>query len=173
MIISPLQTKTGLFSRLLDWLANNSLTITIIVLVLLVFLLLYVALYLFRRSRQTSSLNRNFLTRASRRRKAANKKRTISGWTLVDVTGQNIPLKPLPFTIGRAAGNALVLEDLSVSAQHARIIYDSTFSSLVIEDINSTSGILVEGQPTRKNLLQPGMQLTVGRYTFTLTRQSS
>jgi hypothetical protein len=173
MITHPLQTKTGLISGLLDWLVNNSLTVTIIVLVLLAFLMLVVALYLFRRSRQPSSFSRNFLTRTSRRTKKAAKKKGISGWTLVDVTGQRIPLKPLPFNIGRESGNSLVLDDLSVSAQHARIIYDPTFGGLVIEDLNSPSGILVEGQPTRKNLLQSGMQLTVGRYTFTLNHQSS
>ncbi len=173
MITNPINTKTGLFSGLIDWLANNSLTVTIIVLVLLVLLLLGVALYLFRNSKQPYALNRALLTRNSRRIKAATKKKAVSGWTLVDVTGQDIPLKPLPFSIGREAGNALVLDDLSVSAQHARILYDPAFNGLVIEDLDTPSGILVEGLPTRKNLLQSGMQLTVGRYTFTLTHQAA
>jgi len=173
MTINLLNTKTGLFSGLFDWLANNSLAVTIIVLVLLALLLLGVALYLFRNSRQPYALNRTLLIRNSRRIKAATKKKVVSGWSLVDVTGQDIPLKPLPFNIGREAGNALVLDDLSVSAQHARIYYDPAFSGLVIEDLDTPSGILVEGQPTRKNLLQSGMQLTVGRYTFTLSHQSA
>jgi len=173
MTINILNIKKGLFSGALDWLANNSLVVTIIVLVLLVLLLLGVAFYLFRNSRQPYALNQTKLTRNSRRTKAATKKKAVSGWSLIDVNGQDIPLKPLPFSIGREAGNALVLDDLSVSAHHARIYYDSTFGGLVIEDLDTPSGLQVEGQPTRKNLLQSGMQLTVGRYTFTLTHQSA
>ena len=167
-----LQNKSGLVDRLLDWLVANSLTITISVLSLLALLLLYVALRLFRQSRQSASTSLTVRHARARRRAAAAKKREIRGWTLNDQSGQVIPVLPLPFSIGREDDNTLVLEDSSVAAHHARILYDPDWGALLVEDLDSPNGILIEGQPTRKNLLQAGMHLTVGRYQFTLDHQA-
>ena len=172
MITNLLQTRTGLVDRLLDWLGSNSLSITISVLALLALLLLYVALRLFRQSRQAGRTSRGAHTRGARRRIASAKKREISGWTLSDQGGQVIPVQPLPFSIGREGDNTLVLEDISVAAHHARIFYDPDWGALLVEDLDSPEGILIEGQPTRKNLLQAGVHLTVGRYHFTLGHQA-
>jgi hypothetical protein len=171
MSIHPLQTRVGLTAGLLDWLVANSLPITILVLALLALLLLLVALRLFRQSQQPTALRSGARPVQSRRKAAAAKKRDIAGWTLSDLTGQVIPLQPLPFSIGREADNTLVLDDQSVAAHHANILYDPAWGCLVVEDLDSPSGILIEGQPTRKNLLQAGVHLTVGRYNFTLDHQ--
>lgn len=157
---------------LFDWLAANSRAITISVLALLALLLLYVALRLFRQSQQAAPVSRGPRAGSSRRRAAAAKKREISGWTLSDQTGQVIPVQPLPFSIGHDGDNTLVLEDISVAAHHARILYDPDWGALLVEDLDAPGGILIEGQPTRKNLLQAGMHLTVGRYHFTLDHQA-
>mgnify|MGYP001034758316 FL=1 len=167
-----LQSRSALVDRLLDWLVANSLSITISVLALLALLLLYVALRLFRQSRQAAPRRRGAPTRGARRRNVAAKKREISGWTLSDQGGQVIPIQPLPFSIGREGDNTLVLDDISVAAHHARILYDPDWGALLVEDLDSPGGILIEGQPTRKNLLQAGMHLTVGRYYFTLSHQA-
>ena len=167
-----LQSRSALVDRLLDWLVANSLSITISVLALLALLLVYVALRLFRQSRQAAPTSRAAHPARARRRASAAKKQTISGWMLRDQAGQAIPVKPLPFSIGREGDNILVLEDISVAAHHARILYDPDWDALLIEDLDSPGGILIEGQPTRKNLLQTGMHLTVGRYHFTLEHQA-
>jgi len=166
-----LQNKSGLVDRLLDWLVANSYTITISVLALLALLLVYVALRLFRQSRQAAPSSRAAHSARARRRAAA-KKQEVSGWMLRDQGGQSIPVKPLPFSIGRESDNILVLEDISVAAHHARILYDPDWDALLVEDLDSPGGILIEGQPTRKNLLQAGMHLTVGRYQFTIEHQA-
>jgi hypothetical protein len=166
-----LQTRTGLTAGLLDWLVANSLPITIIVLALLALLLLFVALRLFWQSHQPAAVRSGPRAGTPRRKKVRAKKRDITGWTLSDLTGQAIPLQPLPFSIGREVDNTLVLDDISVAAHHAHILYDPAWGALVVEDLSSPTGILIEGQPTRKNLLQAGMHLTVGRYNFTLDHQ--
>ncbi len=171
MTVYALQTRTGLTAGLLDWLVENSYPITIIVLALLALLLLIVALHLYRQSRQPAAVRSGSRAGTPRRRTATAKKKEITGWTLSDLTGQAIPLQPLPFSIGREVDNTLVLDDISVAAHHAHIFYDPAWSALVVEDLSSPTGILIEGQPTRKNLLQAGMHLTVGRYNFTLDHQ--
>lgn len=155
-----------------DWLVINEFKITIIVLALLSVLLIVVAIRLFRQSGRPALRNFRHRSTTSRRNTKAAQQSSMAGWTLVDVTGQAISLSPLPFTIGREGGNTLVLDDPSIAARHARILYDPTWSSLIIEDLNSPGGIQVEGLPTQQNLLHPGMHLTIGRYSFTLTQQA-
>jgi hypothetical protein len=169
---TSLHPATASIDRLLDWLVVNSFLITVFVLTLLALLLMVVALHLFRQGSQLTSIKSSARPGTSRLSKASAKKRESSGWTMVDNSGQIIGLQPLPFTIGREAGNTLVLEDASVAPRHARILYDRTWSALVIEDLDSPEGIQIEGQPTRKNLLHSGMHLTVGRYTFTLSQRT-
>ena len=155
-----------------DWLAINQFKITIIVLALLSVLLVVVAIRLFRQGGRPRLRNIRDRSTSSRRNTKGVPQSSIAGWTLVDVTGQAIPLSPLPFTIGRVGGNTLVLDDPSIAARHARILYDPNWGSIIIEDLNSPGGIQVEGLPTQQNLLHPGMHLTIGRYSFTLTQQA-
>jgi len=55
-------------------------------------------------------------------------------------------------TIGRAPHNDLVLEDLAISAMHARIVLHP--DGPYIEDLNSTNGTQINGQPFKKHFLQ-------------------
>jgi hypothetical protein len=55
-------------------------------------------------------------------------------------------------TIGRAPHNDLVLDDLAISAMHARIVLHP--DGPYIEDINSTNGTQINGQPFKKHFLQ-------------------
>jgi pSer/pThr/pTyr-binding forkhead associated (FHA) protein len=55
-------------------------------------------------------------------------------------------------TIGRSAYNDLVIEDIAISGEHAVVHVDR--SEAVLEDLNSTNGALVNGQPIKKHFLQ-------------------
>ncbi|MCS7024398.1 MAG: SpoIIE family protein phosphatase [Bryobacteraceae bacterium] len=54
-----------------------------------------------------------------------------------------MPLRPLPFRIGRQSDNHLVLRDNRASRYHARIDCDE--SGYFLEDLNSRHGVLVNG----------------------------
>lgn len=76
---------------------------------------------------------------------------------------------PLPFTIGRRAQNHLVLAWPQVSRDHARLVEED--GGLIFEDLGSSHGTLLNGQPMRRARLSvgdvisfsncPGVELTV------------
>jgi len=78
-------------------------------------------------------------------------------------------LKPDGSTIGRAAGNDLVItQDFpaweTVSRQHARI-YEQA-GRWIVEDLGSINGVYVNGKRTGRNLLRDGWRLGVGGVEF-------
>lgn len=65
-------------------------------------------------------------------------------------------------TIGRGSQNDIVLEDLAISGHHAAIV--STENDSYLEDLNSTNGTQVNGQPVRKHFLQDEDVIGLARY---------
>jgi len=56
----------------------------------------------------------------------------------------------------------------TVSNRHARIYYDATYGNVIIEDLDSTNGILINGrQAPHKNLLKDGWVVSLGSVTLT------
>jgi pSer/pThr/pTyr-binding forkhead associated (FHA) protein len=89
------------------------------------------------------------------------------GLRLVDENGNVKILEKLPVSIGRDRQNEVVLKDTTVSANHARIYYDEAAGLVCIEDLGSLNGLYINGQPTRKNVLQDGVKIMVGKITLT------
>jgi hypothetical protein len=75
--------------------------------------------------------------------------------------GGEFPLKKnREFTIGRGSEHDMVLDEDMVSRAHARI---STFDGqVVVEDLGSTNGTLVNGTRVKQQVLNPGDQILVG-----------
>ncbi len=73
----------------------------------------------------------------------------------------------LPISIGRAADNDLVIEYESVSSHHAQIYFDEIVSDVCILDLDSFNGLLIDGLPTRKNVLHDGVKIGLGGTTIT------
>lgn len=65
---------------------------------------------------------------------------------------QEIPLIKERITIGRRAHNDVVIEDVAISGEHALITIN--FNDALLEDLNSTNGTQVNGQPIKKHFLQ-------------------
>ena len=63
-------------------------------------------------------------------------------------------------TIGRVGYNDLLLNDKKVSRTHAAIYFEK--GNYVIEDLNSTNGVFVDGHLVKKIVLKPGNQITLG-----------
>ena len=65
-------------------------------------------------------------------------------------------------TLGRRPYNDIVIDNLAVSGEHAVILM--TGGEVVIEDLNSTNGTYVNGRAVKKQLLQHGDGIEVGKY---------
>ncbi len=82
---------------------------------------------------------------------------------LVLSNGREIPLQPGRITIGRGAGNNVVLNVTQVSRRHAEIRYDGRDCLLV--DLGSTNGTAVDGRaltPHQPYPLRPGSVVSMG-----------
>lgn len=78
--------------------------------------------------------------------------------------GQRVMLTGPRTTLGRRAGNTIVLEDRMASGHHAEIVKD--LNGYTIRDLGSTNGILVNGNSTTESPLAHGMRLRVGGTRF-------
>jgi pSer/pThr/pTyr-binding forkhead associated (FHA) protein len=65
---------------------------------------------------------------------------------------REISLSKERMTIGRGPQNDIVIDDLAISGEHAVIV--STNHDAFLEDLNSTNGTKVNGQPVKKHYLQ-------------------
>jgi pSer/pThr/pTyr-binding forkhead associated (FHA) protein len=76
--------------------------------------------------------------------------------------GRTFDLRPVT-TLGAAADNTIVVADPYVSGYHARLSWDG--AGWWVEDLDSSNGTLVNGQPCQPNArcpLSPGGRLTLG-----------
>lgn len=81
--------------------------------------------------------------------------------------GQSQTFTTLPFVIGRGEQSVLILQDPSVSAQHAYVFYDDRLQKVCISDLDSTNGLFINDQPTRKNILQDEAKIRLGSVMLT------
>jgi pSer/pThr/pTyr-binding forkhead associated (FHA) protein len=65
-------------------------------------------------------------------------------------------------TIGRRSHNDLVIDNLAVSGEHAVMIMSG--EDVYLEDLGSTNGTTVNGQPIKKHLLQHADTVEIGKY---------
>ena len=66
--------------------------------------------------------------------------------------------------IGRAAGCELQIDSSSVSRHHALVLVGPR--DAIIEDLNSTNGVIVNGRKVTRHLLSDGDALTLGEIQF-------
>jgi pSer/pThr/pTyr-binding forkhead associated (FHA) protein len=71
-------------------------------------------------------------------------------------------LEQARITIGREAGNSIVVEDPAVSRAHAAII--AVGNDYILEDLHSVNGTLVNGAPTQRRILQHGDVIALGAF---------
>jgi predicted nucleic acid-binding Zn-ribbon protein len=72
--------------------------------------------------------------------------------------------------IGRAPGCELHIDSSSVSRHHALVLTNSR--DIIIEDLHSTNGVLVNGRKVTRQLLTDGDILTIGEAQFRLSMKS-
>ncbi len=70
-------------------------------------------------------------------------------------------------TVGRSARAEFIVEAALVSRLHCRLTADLS-DQLLVEDLESTNGIFVNGEKVERALLKPGDVLSVGRCDFSI-----
>ena len=65
-------------------------------------------------------------------------------------------------TMGRKAHNDIQIDNLAVSGEHALIV--TILKDSFLEDLGSTNGTLVNGNPVKKHILQNGDVIEIGKY---------
>lgn len=75
---------------------------------------------------------------------------------------REIPLNKERVTIGRKPQNDIQIENLAVSGAHARIV--TLLNDSFLEDLGSTNGTLVNGNPIKKHILQNNDVIEIGKY---------
>ncbi len=74
-------------------------------------------------------------------------------------------------TIGRRRTNALCLPHLSVSGFHARI--DDEQGCLIIEDLDSTNGTIINGEKIKRHVLVHLDDIIIGRYRISYSETAN
>ena len=75
---------------------------------------------------------------------------------------KEIVLNKERMTIGRRASNDVQIDNLAISGEHAAVV--TILEDSFLEDLNSTNGTLVNGQPIRKHFLKDGDLIEMGKY---------
>lgn len=75
---------------------------------------------------------------------------------------KEVPLDKERVTIGRKAQNDIQIENLAVSGQHARVV--TILNDSFLEDLDSTNGTLVNGNPVKKHILRDNDLIEIGKY---------
>ena len=80
------------------------------------------------------------------------------------------PLDKESIVIGRRAGNDIQIDNLAVSGAHARVL--TILRDSFLEDLNSTNGVFVNGLRIKKQALQDGDLITIGKHQLRYLRDA-
>jgi pSer/pThr/pTyr-binding forkhead associated (FHA) protein len=96
----------------------------------------------------------------------------MTGW-LLQTIGDSPTILRLPAgsvkTVGRTARADFILDAPLVSRLHCRLTADRS-DQLILEDLGSTNGTLVNGQRVERQVLRSGDRVTIGRVDFAVTQ---
>lgn len=74
-------------------------------------------------------------------------------------------------SIGRKASNDIQIDNLAISGEHAAVV--TILNDSFLEDLNSTNGTLVNGQPVKKHFLKNGDVIELGKYKLKYVAEPS
>jgi len=75
---------------------------------------------------------------------------------------REVPLTKDRTTIGRRPYNDVVIDNLAVSGEHA--VMQMAGTDVFLEDLNSTNGTFINGKSIKKQQLQNGDTIDIGKY---------
>jgi pSer/pThr/pTyr-binding forkhead associated (FHA) protein len=93
----------------------------------------------------------------------------MAGWILQSKRKETEIFRMMPGsvkTLGRTPSADFILDAALVSRLHCRLTADKS-DQLVVEDLSSTNGVLVNGERVvARQVLKPGDLVTIGRVDF-------
>lgn len=92
----------------------------------------------------------------------------MAGWILKTTDEPPVTLRVMPGsikTLGRTARADFVVDAALISRLHCRLTADRS-DQLIVEDLGSTNGTIVNGRKVDRTVLRAGDTLTVGRVQF-------
>lgn len=84
---------------------------------------------------------------------------------------REVVLDHAKLTIGRKPHNDLQIDNLAVSGEHA--VINTIQNDSFLEDLQSTNGTMVNGQPVQKHFLQDGDLIEIGKYKLKYIREGA
>lgn len=85
------------------------------------------------------------------------------------VVMQQVQLTKSLTAIGRRPQNDIVLDNLSVSGEHALVHFIA--GEVSVEDLKSTNGTYINGKPVQKQVVQSGEVMEMGKYKLKLVSE--
>lgn len=83
-------------------------------------------------------------------------------WTpVLDIGGKRYPLTKARTVIGRGSEADITVDDTGISRRHLQVTWDGRRAQ--VEDLGSTNGSKLDGEPLRKAILEPESVITAGR----------
>ena len=68
--------------------------------------------------------------------------------------------------IGRESSCDIQIDNIAISREHARIVQGP--NDCLIEDLNSSNGIFINGRKINKKFLKTGDEIVIGKYTLNI-----
>lgn len=83
-------------------------------------------------------------------------------WTpILDIAGKRYPITHSHTVIGRGSEADITIDDSGISRRHVEILWDGKRAQ--VNDLGSTNGSLLDGEPVRKAALPPDSVISIGR----------
>jgi len=77
---------------------------------------------------------------------------------------QNVPVLKGPITVGRAPDNSIAIDNVSISAHHARVEIQQ--GRLTLTDLGSLNGTFVNSQRVKSAALKDGDVISIGKHSI-------
>lgn len=87
-----------------------------------------------------------------------------------DVVIKEVLLTKDRMTLGRRPYNDIVIDNLAVSGEHA--VLETSGQAVYLEDLNSTNGTYVNGRAVKKQLLNNGDAVEIGKYQIKYVQEA-
>ena len=68
--------------------------------------------------------------------------------------------------IGRDSSCDIQIDNIAISREHARIVQGP--NDCLVEDLNSSNGIFINGRKINKKFLKTGDEIVIGKYTLNI-----
>jgi hypothetical protein len=92
---------------------------------------------------------------------SVNVKGTVAWTPVLEIAGKRYPITHSHTVIGRGSDADITVDDTGISRKHVEILWDGKRAQ--VNDLGSTNGSLLNGNPVSKALLAPDSVIDIGR----------